>query len=220
MLLRTAAINPPATTFYSVLGATGLGPPSWSADGRTIAVASRGRLELVDARTGRAHRWGPMHAAYPAFSPDGRLLAFATPNTAAGGELIVVVPVHGRGRSWRVHAGVVYDDQDDAYQGGLVRNLTWSPDGRRLAFTRFAVGPYGEFGDSTRILDTDTHRIVATPPSSGDTYHWSPDGRFVVQGGTDTLISRSDGHPLTTLPGLRAVEPSWQPLCSHKARAR
>lgn len=211
ILLRTRLINPADTTFYSVLGVTGLGPPTWSADGRTIAVGSSVRLQLVDARTGKTHGWGAA-AAYPAFSPNGRRLAFAMPNTA-GGEDVVVASVHGRRSTWWVRAGKVWDDQDSAYEGGLVRNLTWSPDGRRLAFTRFGVGPYGEFGDSTRVLDTHTHRIVATSFSSGEALHWSPDGRFVVQGGTDTLISSSDGRLLTSLAGLRAVDPSWQPLC-------
>jgi dipeptidyl aminopeptidase/acylaminoacyl peptidase len=49
----------------------------------------------------------------------------------------------------------------------------WSPDGRRLAYTR---------GDEIRIVDVDGSRdvLVATHPAGGSIPRWSPDGRQIA----------------------------------------
>ncbi len=88
---------------------------AWSPDGTTIAVG----LALVDVRTGASApvsvAGGPPFVDAVAWSPDGRLLAFANENG------VHAVPADG-GRARRLAAA------------RFVRGIAWSPDGRRLVF--------------------------------------------------------------------------------------
>jgi Tol biopolymer transport system component len=207
--------EPDPTGSYSVLVVTGLGPPAWSPDGRTIAAPTGDNVGilLVDALTGRTRIFGTTDDTYPAFSPDGRSIAYATPNVT-GGEDVVVAPFRRRGRSWSVHAGEVYGDQDQ--ENGLVENIRWSPDGKRLSFIRFARGEYGNFGYSTRTLDARTHRVIAKSAAVYEHAAVSPDGRFIAVAGYDTVIRRTDGTAVKTLSGVRSVDISWQSLCRRR----
>jgi Tol biopolymer transport system component len=212
-LLRDPGLAEPAQTALLQLAQTGLGPPAWSPDGRTIAVATttNAGLDFIDVRTGKQRMVGETEDAYPTFSPDGRSIAYATPNLT-GGENVVVARLNRRGdRSWSVHAGEVYSP-DDA-EPGLVEDIRWSPDGKDLSFIRFAVGEYGDFGYSTRILDTRIHRLVAKSSLIFENSAYSPDGRFVAIPGFDTWIDHRNGKNVAKLKGLRSVDVSWQPLC-------
>lgn len=127
--------------------------PSWSADGRTIAFVRGGAADApfrfgqgaeiftVPASGGVAQ---PLPGAsgngfnyYPAYSPDGRWLAFTRHTTgtttyAAPEAEVFVVPAAG-GAPIRLRA----NDADDGSQLSGVSNswATWSVDGSRLAFT-------------------------------------------------------------------------------------
>jgi TolB protein len=218
-LLSDRALAKPGQSAPLPLIQTGLGPPSWSPDGKTIAVASTSGLAYIDVRRRTAHRTGPVHIDYPTFSPDGTRIAYATTNLT-GGENLVVAPLGAGGpKRWSVHAGEVSNTEDD--EPGLIEDISWSANGNLIFFTRFGVGKYGPFGYQQRTYDTRTHRLLYKWP---DQMHAadSPDGRFYVDAGFTTTITRAkDGTRMATLKGLRAVEVAWQPLCkTDKASSR
>jgi Tol biopolymer transport system component/DNA-binding winged helix-turn-helix (wHTH) protein len=137
---------------------------AWSPDSKTIAIcdkAAPGELNaiyLVSADTGARRKLLESSAmrledVTPAFSPDGKYIAFARKVTTATD--IYVVPVAG-GNPRRV-----------ARPGRPLSSLVWSPDGSRLVFSGGETGlftaPAGE-SDSARIrrLDIaglDVHQI-------------------------------------------------------------
>jgi Tol biopolymer transport system component len=110
---------------------------SWSPDGRWLAVADGGvaaephgvTLVAVDGTDRRALTHpdpGRMGDAFPAFSPDGRMVAFARiPSSGAAliaGRLFVV-PVEGG------------DPRALTTEGRLIGGLAWTPQGDGLVFT-------------------------------------------------------------------------------------
>ena len=138
--------------------------PSISPDGKTVAFVStrdgRQRIWLKQLATGEeiALTEGPDYG--PRFSPDGSSLLFIR-NEAAGPDLHRVPSVGGASR--RVVRGAF--------------GAAWSPDGRRIAFTRQAADITGG-----RILvvsaDGGDERAVVELPSIGvQSLDWSPDGR-------------------------------------------
>ena len=115
-----------------LIAATGIDaalPESWSPDGETLAYT------VVEApptvyleQPGQEPRTFEVDASSPAFSPDGRWIAYQSPGS--GLSTVFVRPVEGDGK-WQVSPGV----------GGYP---TWSGDGRKLY--------YLAIGDSSRPL--------------------------------------------------------------------
>ena len=105
-----------------------------SPDGTQIVYALKGmdaernrywaNLHLVPVRTGRSRQLtrGPAIDGNPAWSPNGRRLAFTSKRT---GKLpqVWILPLDG-GEPWQL----------TRLKGGPIRNLQWSPDGRALLF--------------------------------------------------------------------------------------
>ncbi len=144
-----------------------------------------------------------------AYSPDGKLIVFEA----------------DRG-DYPAKAGIYVMDARD---GSHVRRITslpaginwdaaprFSPDGRKLVFTRFRDGyttPDGGVVGQTsalfvvRLDGTDLHRITPWDLGAGDA-DWSPDGTrivFELDSGGDAFIVGSDGNGLRNLTRRPAV---------------
>jgi TolB protein len=150
-----------------------------SADVWTVGVRGRGRRKLTRDDS----------ASSPAWSPDGRRLAFAR------GDGVFLVRRDGSGRV-RIASG---DDPGEP---------AWSPDGRRVAF---AVP--GE----VRVVDANGtgQRLLARGAESGSSVAWSPDGRLIAftgmrRGVTGAFLVNAEGGRSQLLAGGH-LEPVWSP---------
>jgi Tol biopolymer transport system component len=117
--------------------------PDWSPDGHSIALALRvphcsrpddaceQHIVAVDVRSARATvlTRGMAHDAQPAWSPDGRRIAFTSDR--GGGSVDV----------WLMNADGSHLRRLTTSQGADLGPV-WSPDGRRIAFTSDRDGNY------------------------------------------------------------------------------
>lgn len=158
-------------------GTASFGNPAISPDGMWVVYAKdEGRernLYMVPYAGGPPRLVGPTRSdrVTPRWSPDNKRLAFASPDSSAGGILLADVReprLSTRGRSaLRLFIG----------------GLAWSPDGRKLLF------PPDE-PDSFVLLELETDRETrVAPPVSRGMLHspqFSRDGREI-------LVAASDG---------------------------
>ena len=152
--------------------------------------ARRQRLMLVDLSSGEARRLttGEHDEFLPAFSPDGRRIAFvsnrdADPDRSYNSDLWTVAVDGSASEPRRLTSFAGADNDPDSDSA-----LAWSPDGRSIAYlqggpielfaygtTRLAVVPAD--GGAARIVTADLDRNVSDPS-------WSRDGkslRFLVE---------------------------------------
>lgn len=144
---------------------------------------------------------GLAHQVDPAWSPDGRRIAFASGRD--GPSHLFVVAADGTGL--RRLTNTREDDGEP----------TWSPDGARLAFQR---------GDDGRIVvmragGGEARRLTRGDAPAGDPA-WSPNGRWIAYSrrlrGTEVRelwLVRPDGGGARQLTRLRGVSlsPAWSP---------
>ncbi|HEY7398774.1 MAG TPA: hypothetical protein VH538_10755 [Gaiellaceae bacterium] len=217
--------TPPMDTIAALpnaLARTGrIGDPSWSPDGSdivftvyetndsitggewrqqlyTVDLAQRNVRQLTETATDESDE-------SPAFSPDGSEIAYA---------------------HWGTQRGIwlVRPDGSDAHPiaatGGYAAGVSWSPDGRAIAFAQ--LGFAGDSGIYVVDADgSDLHRVAVT----GDLYildrpTWSPDGQEIeftaadASAGTRALYAvRADGsdeHVVLREP-WPVYQPAWQP---------
>ena len=145
---------------------TGPWAPSWSPDGRQIAVAMHGSLWRVPVGGGVAEQVtsGPLYDSEPSWSPDGSQIAFT------------------RDTDEKIDIWLVGADGSDPHQlttsAAFAVNPEWSPDGSEILYVALGVNQTLDLmsipvsgGEPTRVL-ADGYRNIT--PS------WSPDGSQLV----------------------------------------
>ena len=133
--------------------------PTATRDGRTVAFQAVGRIFVKDGADGAPRRvtpasFQPLEYA-PAWSPDGRSLAFVTWDDT------------GRGHVWRVPAAGGAPQRLTREAGDYV-DPVWSPDGRSVIVAR-GEGATARQGTLTHNSYYELVRIAANPTAAGDT---------------------------------------------------
>jgi Tol biopolymer transport system component len=207
------------------------GAPKWSHDGTRVIFyettplgtwwaqrgdPEKGRTQIVsvDVATGARvqHTSGDGVRLWPQFLPNGRIGYVSVdpggkdlPGTAIASNQAVLEIIDGAGRVTRGTAG-------------LVRNPSWSPDGRDVVYSRITVAAQPHRWRTVFSRLADFELTITEPFASfsrdGDklAYSATSDGTNVADTSID--IMRADGtdrrHAFAR-PGFSAFSPSWSP---------
>jgi TolB protein len=146
-----------------------------------IAVAARGDIFVIDPGSGKVRRVtnGPAEDFSPSWFPDAAKLAFrrSDPDNV-GASAIFEANLDGTG----IRQAPLPQDAED---------LTWSPDGRRIAYSGGLPGDQTSKGDIL-IADGDgTHVRFALgwEDSTDEFIAWSPDSRRIAFASNHGLLS-------------------------------
>lgn len=161
---------------------TDLGPnvsrPSWSPDGKQLLVSAFGDVYVVSLAGGRS-RLLVRDGGYPAWSPDGSVIAFVR-----GHATIMLVEPDGSDLHQLAPAGL-----------GNTSNprFSWSPDGKRIAFTAVDYTSI----EAIDVDGTNLTKLVGADQFGPSVPAWSPDGKRMRSSRTPTSAPR----PPTAPPG-------------------
>ncbi|MFE4977946.1 TolB family protein [Kitasatospora sp. NPDC056651] len=177
--------------------------PDWSPDGSTIA------FDRTDPQTGNARLWtvstagGTEHQVdrlcdggttdcanederAPAFSPDGKQVAFSRSWGAldpSGNHQIQYSDLYLMSPGGTDVQRLTFLTNDKAYSGA-VSNPSWSPDGKQLTF-EYRTSATGQPANSRAIYvvsadGTGVRQLTPWELRAGDRANWSPDGTEIL----------------------------------------
>lgn len=140
-----------------------------SHDGGRVAFSARGEVLLYDTDDGDVRNLTQTSGAaerFPALSPDGKQLAYFSDES--GEYLLHVRPADGTGAVKKINVEA---------KPTFYRELTWSPDSRRIAFAdkRLALWVADVEAGTARQADKSTYSYQEELYPA-----WSPDGRWLA----------------------------------------
>jgi len=173
----------------------------------TVPVAGGEVKRLTDSASGE-----------PAFSPDGKRIAYVKYHSSEEGELcgsLWVVPAVGG-------SPIQVSDPDPR---GRVGGPVWSPDGRMIAFTSKAISEEApsERREMCIVLVSETGKALASPTKIGLPLAtndmlagWTPDNKIgVFLHNPDPwaihTVPASGGHAVQVTTSGWATHPQWSP---------
>ncbi len=192
----------------ALVSVPGYAQPTWSPGGKRIAfVHSTGRgaqgrptrseIEVVTLGTSRVKRLtnGDGYNLRPAWSPNGKQIAFVRTSYDGSRESLLLMDASGRRKRILVR--------------GFVSRPSWAPDSRRLAY----VSAHSLF---TLDVRTRTSRQLGRVP--GTEAAWSPGGAEIAIGGDCIVyVVGADGQNRRPAEGVGCVAalytgpPTWSP---------
>jgi Tol biopolymer transport system component len=171
----------------------------WSPDGKLIVLRRREKLWTRDLASGREKQITPNgwpHCSGPAWSPDGKQIAFAC-RWDAGNALFLV--------------GVNGGEPTKVYDQEPVCEPHWSRDGKRLVYeTETHIGTINPDGKENQLIT-----FFGGVQRYG---RFSPDGQMIVfcQGASERgpwelyLIAAAGGEPKKLTDGGSDMNPDWK----------
>ncbi len=149
--------------------------PAWHPDGQTISFLFKGDLWLTglkgSTRENLTNGRVSFGSVVPVFSPDGRQIAYW--GLSDQGIGVNTLGVNG--------------GNDQIVLGGLSRDgrVSWSPDGRRIAYSEMQKldPPFKRFGSDIFVVNINgSNRVNLTvnPPPFNISPSWSPDGKKIA----------------------------------------
>ncbi len=160
----------------------------WAPDGRTLALAgyhqgahTASDQEIFVARAdGSGLRSLTRNAAddqSPRWSPDGRRIAFVSYRDGEFDSEIYVMNADGSGQTNLTHSPTSHDGSKFGRETGL----SWSPDGRQIAFASSPLRVRGLPDIDVIDADGSNRRNLTRSAQSAESLPvWSPDGRTLA----------------------------------------
>ena len=228
-LARRFAAPAPAETTVSTLSispltdADGLSlSGSWSPDATQLAYdyTSNGSMDIAVMSLGggepRLIAGGPNDDAMPRWSPDGSRIAFLSDDGT--GMNIYWVPPTGGARRKIAETHLQYLDRFTSIDA--MGSQPWSPDGRRLVFSRLEPGNHSALW--TADIESGQEARLTSPPAGASDLRsaWSHDGKLIVfqrwSAGAPSrlyLVPASGGEPRAVVPEDTAsrAAATWSP---------
>jgi TolB protein len=188
--------------------------PAWSRDGSELAFASRDGIRVVTPATGQVRQITTDRTDFaPAFSPDGRSVAFRRGGRDVRRGDVWVVSSDGNG------ARRIVSSFRAKGLTGTAQRLSWSPGGTHVAFAAARDGT-ARSDDEVVIAAVDgsgrrtllSHRAHDREPT------WAPTGERLAftslrTGNAEVYVVDADGGSLLDVSRSRAydAEPDWSP---------